>query len=85
MGCGAPVITSNVTSLPEVCGDAALYVDPQSTEDIAAKIIELYRDEALQTRFSALGLQRAERFRSIDLGAVTVAAYEEAARGKVFK
>ena len=56
MACGTPVIVSNVTALPEVCGDAALYVDPNSKEDIAEKIQLLFSDISLQKEYIAKGL-----------------------------
>jgi glycosyltransferase involved in cell wall biosynthesis len=79
MACGAPVLTSNVTSLPEVCGEAAVYVQPESTDDIAEKLLALYRDDARRGELRALGLRQADKYRHVDLGGVTVRAYEEAA------
>ena len=55
MGCGTPVITSNTTSLPEVCGDAAEYVDPRDAADIARAILKVYNDDALRTRMVSAG------------------------------
>jgi glycosyltransferase involved in cell wall biosynthesis len=46
--CGVPVITSNVTSMPEVAGDAALLVNPFSVEEIAQAMVQLHSDEALR-------------------------------------
>ena len=79
MACGAPVLTSNVTSLPEVCGEAAVYVNPERVEDIADKLLALYRDERRRFELRELGLRQAEKYREVDLGGVTVRAYEEAA------
>ncbi len=62
MACGAPVITSNVTSLPEVVGDAALLVDPRDTDAIADAIHTLANDSALQDTLRARGKQRAAQF-----------------------
>ncbi len=53
LACNIPVITSNVSSMPEVGGDAALYVDPHSVEDITAKLSFLYKDEALRNKLIA--------------------------------
>jgi glycosyltransferase involved in cell wall biosynthesis len=59
MACGCPVAASNVASLPEVCGDAAVLFDPGDPEAIAAGVLEaLERAEELRGR----GLVRAERF-----------------------
>jgi glycosyltransferase involved in cell wall biosynthesis len=62
MACGCPVIVSNATSLPEVCGDAALYVDPYSPEDIAEKIKLLLSDDKLREELRRKGLERAKMF-----------------------
>ena len=57
MACGCPVASSNATSLPEVCGDAAEYFDPLSTDDMAAAILR-----ALDGRLVERGLARAAEF-----------------------
>lgn len=62
MTCGCPVITSNVSSIPEVCGDAALYCDPYDTFDIRDKIEELLGNPGLQDELSAKGKERAMFF-----------------------
>lgn len=59
MAAGVPVITSNTTALPEVGGDAALYVDPLRTESIADALESVYRDREGATRRAALGRARA--------------------------
>lgn len=60
--CGCPVIASNVTSLPEVCGDSVLYCDPYSADDIRAKIEQLYYDTKLQDELRAKGFENIKRF-----------------------
>ena len=62
MAYGCPVIVSNAASLPEVCGDAALYCNPHSPKDIADKIQRLMEDEALRESLRERGLKRAEQF-----------------------
>lgn len=62
MTLGCPVVCSNAASLPEVCGDAALYFDPFDEGDISAKIGRLMRDKPLQDRLRTLGSAQAERF-----------------------
>ena len=57
--CGVPVITSNVTSMPEVAGDAAILVDPFRVEDIAEAMVKLHGDEALRNELIAKGNIRA--------------------------
>jgi glycosyltransferase involved in cell wall biosynthesis len=62
MACGVPVVTSRVSSLPEVCGEAALLVDPEDTDEIASAIGRVLGDRALRLRLSDGGLERARAF-----------------------
>jgi glycosyltransferase involved in cell wall biosynthesis len=62
MACGCPVIVSNAASLPEVCGDAALYVDPNNPRDIAATMQHLLSNEVLQDELTQKGLERVKLF-----------------------
>jgi glycosyltransferase involved in cell wall biosynthesis len=62
MTCGCPVIASNAASLPEVCGDAALYVDPYDINDIRGKIETLISDPQLRAKLSEAGKERAKLF-----------------------
>lgn len=62
MKCGTPILSANKTSLPEVAGDAALYCDPFSVEDIAEKLETLANDNELQINLSKLGLNRGQLF-----------------------
>jgi glycosyltransferase involved in cell wall biosynthesis len=62
MACSCPVIVSNAASLPEVCGDAAYYVDPFDVEDIAEGINEVLMNGALRQDLMAKGLERAKLF-----------------------
>ncbi len=62
MACGTPVITSNVSSMPEIGGKAALYVDPMEVGDISKKLKELIDDQQLQKQLQKDGLQRAKEF-----------------------
>jgi glycosyltransferase involved in cell wall biosynthesis len=79
MACGAPVITSNTTALPEICGDAAEYFDPTSADDLKRAMLALHRDPALRAQRAAAGLKRAAFFQETDPAAATIAAYEQAA------
>jgi glycosyltransferase involved in cell wall biosynthesis len=60
--CGTPVITSNVTSMPEIAGDAALLVDPTSVNEIAAAMDQLYAHPELREELSRKGMLRAQAF-----------------------
>ncbi|WP_456436043.1 glycosyltransferase family 4 protein [Thermovibrio ammonificans] len=57
-----PVLTSNRSALPEVCGDAALYVDPFSTKELAEGIVEIATNEKLQNELTEKGKKRVEEF-----------------------
>lgn len=58
MNCDTPVITSNVTSMPEVAKDAALLVDPFSIDSIANGMLSLYKDEELRNSLIIKGIRR---------------------------
>jgi glycosyltransferase involved in cell wall biosynthesis len=60
--CDVPVITSNVTSMPEVAGDAALLVDPFSVKSIASALSEMAGDEKLRMELIEKGRKRKEIF-----------------------
>ena len=62
MAAGTPVITSNVTSLPEVAGDAAILVTPGIQDELVDALERVLTDEDLATRLSERGIQRAGRF-----------------------
>ena len=62
MACGSAVIVSDVTALPEVCADAALYVNPSDIEDIKKTVLKLYHDKLLQEELVCKGLKRVSRF-----------------------
>ena len=62
MVCGCPVITSNRTGCAEVAGDAALFVDPCSTEEIAEAMRRLIEEESERRRLREQGLRRAQAF-----------------------
>jgi glycosyltransferase involved in cell wall biosynthesis len=73
MACGTPVIASNVSSLPEVLGDAGILVDPNQPEEIAAQIVRVLTDSDLAQEMVIRGESRArlfstERFRQGILG-----------------
>ena len=62
MACGAPVVTSNVSSLPEVVGDAAVLVNPENVFDIARGIRDVLLDENLRATLIRRGREQAARF-----------------------
>jgi glycosyltransferase involved in cell wall biosynthesis len=62
MAAGTPVLTSNVSSLPELVGDDAVLVDPRDEEAIAAGLARLLEDRGLRERLTGAGRARAARF-----------------------
>jgi glycosyltransferase involved in cell wall biosynthesis len=62
MACGAPVVTSNVSSIPEVVGAAALQVDPNDTDALADALSRIETDSALRASLRDRGLARAATF-----------------------
>jgi glycosyltransferase involved in cell wall biosynthesis len=62
MATGTPVLTSNVTSLPEVGGPAPFYFDPRKPAAIGSAIAAVMTDSSLQRRMASLGLERAQDF-----------------------
>ncbi len=72
MACGTPVITSNLSSLPEVAGDAALLVNPYNTGEITEAMQAVATDSALRSRLRTLGINRARQFSWAKTGLATV-------------
>jgi len=62
MSCGIPVVASNRTAIPEVCGHAAHYVDPYRVEEIHQGMADVLGDSGLRSRLGALGLERVAQF-----------------------
>jgi alpha-1,3-rhamnosyl/mannosyltransferase len=77
MACGVPVLASNVSSLPEVVGDAGLLVDPSDVDAIAQGMVRLWDDEALRRDLSARGLRRAAGFSWERTARQTLTAYRQ--------
>ncbi|MDP3996945.1 MAG: glycosyltransferase family 1 protein [Candidatus Andersenbacteria bacterium] len=76
--CGAPVVTSNVSSLPEVMGEAAIYVNPESVVDIAAGVERVMNDDRLRARLTDEGRARAQFFKWDKAVEQHLKVYEEA-------
>lgn len=62
MACGCPVICSNVSSMPEVAGDAARLIDPRNPDDLATAIEEVVESSVTQKDLAQRGLARAATF-----------------------
>jgi len=77
MACGAPVITSNTSSLPEVVGDAALLVDPYDVSALGHAIMRLLEDEQLQAELRQKGYQRVQHYTWSESASKMLAVYQK--------
>ena len=78
MASGTPVVVSNVSSLPEVVGDAGLLVDPNDVEDLAVALQRVLTDDALHATLREKGLARASVFSWQRAAQETMAIYQRA-------
>lgn len=78
MACGTPVITSNISCMPEIAGDAALLVNPYHEAEIAAALVRLASDETYRVGLTALGLARARAFAWERTAQQTIEVYHRA-------
>lgn len=79
MACGAPVVTSATTSLPEVCGDAAVLVDPVDATQMANALVEVAHNGRLRDELRAKGLERAKAFTWRRVAEMMLGLYREIA------
>jgi glycosyltransferase involved in cell wall biosynthesis len=77
MACGAPVITSNISSLPEVVGDAGILINPYNIEELAEAIRRVLGDAKLRQQMRQEGLERAALFTWENTARQTLKVYEE--------
>jgi glycosyltransferase involved in cell wall biosynthesis len=78
MGCGCPVLTSNVSSLPEVVGDAAVTVNPLDEVSLSNAMKDILQDSAARERMKIQGIQRAKLFSWDRCAKLTLEAYYKA-------
>jgi glycosyltransferase involved in cell wall biosynthesis len=77
MACGTPVVSSRAASLPEVAGDAAVYFDPGSSEELAFQIERLVQSRELQVWLRKKGIERAAKFSWQESARCHLALYNE--------
>lgn len=78
MACGAPVVCSSTTSLPEVAGKAALYFDPYNPEEMATQLRCAFSDDAVRASLIADGRKNLLRFSWEETARQTLAVYQQA-------
>jgi len=76
MACGTPVVTSNISSMPEVAGDAALLIEPRDHEQMASAIESVLVDEGLRQSLRERGLKRASVYTWDKTARETLKVYE---------
>ena len=76
MACGAPVITSNISSMPEVAGDAAVLIDPNNADELAQAIKDILKNEVLRKSLTSRGYEQAKRFSWDKCAKETIKVYE---------
>lgn len=85
MACGTPVITSNVSSLPEVAGDAALSVDPRDVDALTQALNRIWTSPELRTELRRKGLARARLFSWEKTARATLDVYERVVRDRTLR
>ena len=77
MSYGLPVITSNISAMPEVAGDAALYVNPYNRREISRAVLELLKNRKLRETLSQKSVDRCKMFSWKSTAEKTISVYEE--------
>lgn len=77
MAAGIPVVSSNRSAMPEVCGEAALLVEPESEDAIGTALLDLARNDERRDSLAALGISHAARFTWAAAVAKTLAVYRD--------
>ncbi|MPN60681.1 D-inositol-3-phosphate glycosyltransferase [bioreactor metagenome] len=77
MNCGTPVITTNVTSIPEVVGDGGILINPYNDKELQSAMELILGSDTLRREYSRLGLQRAKLFSWEITARNTLKAYED--------
>ena len=83
MACGCPVVCANVTSLPEVTGDTAVYFNPEIEDEMFNSIKKLWTNDNLRLELQKRGLKRSEDFSWEKAAAETVKIYQLVANNMI--
>lgn len=78
MQCGIPVITSNVSSIPEIVGDACLLINPYSVDNIFESMLLLLSDREERQKYGLMGIEKAKEYSWRETAAKTLQVYENA-------
>jgi glycosyltransferase involved in cell wall biosynthesis len=80
MACGTPVITSNLTSIPEIVEDAALLINPRDPEELKSAILKFINHPNLRSDYIDRGLKQVQKFSWYRMAKQTLDVYEKVAR-----
>lgn len=80
MACGAPVITSNLSALPEVAGEAAVLIDPYDSDDLKEAMKQVLASKDLRVELKGRGFARSREFSWLDTARKTAQVYLKASR-----
>lgn len=78
MACGCPVVSSNVSSMPEILEDSALYFNPYDVKEMTEKIYEVLSDEVLRQKLKEKGLKQVSKFNKNNTSLKFIEIFEEA-------
>jgi glycosyltransferase involved in cell wall biosynthesis len=77
MACGCPVITSNVSCMPETAGNAAMLCNPTNIEEIAESVKKLLNKESERKKYIALGYEHAKQFHPVYFSEKMISLYSQ--------
>jgi len=77
MACGIPVIASNATSIPEICGDSCIFIDPYNAYDLRDSIVNVLTDLELRDSLIQMGFQKAKSYNWDTTAINTIEAYKK--------
>lgn len=77
MSCKTPVITSNLTSIPEVTDNAALLINPYNIDELSSAIVTLLNNESLKENLIKIGYERSKKFSWTTVAKETISVYEQ--------
>ncbi|HCW54281.1 MAG TPA: glycosyltransferase family 1 protein [Clostridium sp.] len=83
MSCKAPVITSNISSIPEVTGDAAILINPAKDDELESSIVTLLNSDSLKSQYSEKGYKRSLEFSWENTAKKTLEVYAEIISSKI--
>jgi glycosyltransferase involved in cell wall biosynthesis len=81
MACGAPVVASRVSCMPEILGEAAHYFDPLSVEDMAKAMVEIAKNYTLRQTLRTLGFKQVKKYSFSQMAQQTLAIYRQILEG----